>query len=235
MRTNAKKKKNNSLVYTLSILLVVAIGIALYYYVLKPEMALYDSLNQKYAEQQKYLTQLSTEQSQAKKEVERARTIKSLETKIPANTDLQSIVDSLDEVEYASSAAVTNIRFNNYEENSKEENDEKTTSLTEAELFQADESELPISPLADQKKPEQLKLVTMDLSVSAYDVKDLNRFINKLEKLPRLFIVDAVKYENTNEKEGLVTAKIQVTTFHVETKNKKETTQVANKQKTTSK
>lgn len=231
----AKKKKNNSFVYTLSILLVIAIGVGLYYYVLKPEIVLYDSLNQKYTEQQKYLTKLSTEQSQAKKEVERARTMKSLESKIPANADLQSIVDALDEVEYASSAAVTNIRFNNYEEETKEVLDEKSTSLTEAELFQVDGNELPISPLANQKKPEHLKLITMDLSVSAYDVKDLNRFINKIEKLSRLFIVDAVKYENTNEKEGLVTAKIQATTFYVETKSKKETTKVANEQKTVSK
>lgn len=65
----AKKKKNNSFVYTLSILLVIAVGVGLYYYALKPEMALYDSLNQKYTEQQKYLTKLSTEQSQAKKKL----------------------------------------------------------------------------------------------------------------------------------------------------------------------
>lgn len=52
--------------------------------------------------------------------------MKSLESKIPANADLQSIVDALDEVENASSATVTNIRFNNYEEETKEVLDEKT-------------------------------------------------------------------------------------------------------------
>lgn len=222
-----KKRKDAPLIYTLSILLVVAVGVALYYYVLKPEMALYDSLNHKYEEQQTYLDKLSTEQSQAKKEVQRASALKLLESKIPMNADLQSIIDALDEVEYASSAAVTDIRLNNYEDPStqKKTETEKTTSLTESELFQPDTDNLPISSLADQTKPENLKMVTMDLSVSAYDVKDLNQFIKKLEKLPRLFVIDAVKYANTNEKEGIITAKIQVTTFHVESKDTKDATQ----------
>lgn len=216
MRT--KKVKNNFVIQTLLILLILAVGVALYFYLLKPEMDKRDSLRDKYNYQMTYLEDVIDEVDAAKKKSEGIGTLKEMEVKIPPNSELQSVMDNLDEVQAASSTAVTEIRLNNYDRSATDitsDNLPKNSALTEAELMAPLNTGIPTSEISKKEKPNNLNLLTLELSVSAYEANDINQFIKKISELPRIYIVDSVKYTNPEVADGVVTAVIQVTTFSV--------------------
>lgn len=228
MRT--KNIKSNLLIQILLILLILAVGVALYFYLLKPEMDKRDSLRDKYNYQMTYLEDVIDEVDNAKKKAAGIGTLKEMEVKIPPNSELQSVMDNLDEVQAASSTAVTEIRLNNYDRSSTDiagDNLPKNSALTEAELMAPLNDGIPTSEISKKEKPNNLNLLTLELSVSAYEANDINQFIKKISALPRIYIVDSVKYTNPEVADGVVTAVIQVTTFSVKkqeeaTKEKKE-------------
>lgn len=215
MRT--KKSKSNIIIYSLLILLILAVAAALYFYLLKPEMDNRDSLRDKYNYQQNLLEDKVEEVDGAKKKAQQADPLKEMELKIPTSSDLQGVMDDLDEVEYDSSTAITEIRFNNYEETLQLATDviPSNSALTEAELLVPANTDAPTSELSKLEKPSSLKLLTLELSVSAYKANDINRFIKKITNLQRFYVVDSVKYTNPLVADGVITAKIQVTTFNV--------------------
>lgn len=228
MRT--KNIKSNLLIKILLILLILAVGVALYFYLLKPGMDKRDSLRDKYNYQMTYLEDVIDEVDNAKKKAAGIGTLKEMEVKIPPNSELQSVMDNLDEVQAASSTAVTEIRLNNYDRSSTDiagDNLPKNSALTEAELMAPLNDGIPTSEISKKEKPNNLNLLTLELSVSAYEANDINQFIKKISALPRIYIVDSVKYTNPEVADGVVTAVIQVTTFSVKkqeeaTKEKKE-------------
>lgn len=216
MRT--KNMKNNIVIQILLILLILAVGVALYFYLLKPEMEKRDSLRDKYNYQMTYLEDVIDEVDDAKKKSEGIGTLKEMEVKIPTNSELQSVMDNLDEVQAASSTAVTEIRLNNYESSPTDSvmgDLPKNSALTEAELMAPLNTGIPTSEISKKEKPNNLDLLTLELSVSAYEANDINQFIKKISELPRIYIVDSVKYTNPEVADGVVTAVIQVTTFSV--------------------
>lgn len=221
----SKKLKGNKVIYTLLILLILAVAVALYFYLLKPEMDKRDSLRDKYNYQITHLEDMTDKVEAAKKKTERADTEAEMALKIPMTDDLQSIMDDLDEVQASSSTAVTEILLNNYDTKAEKaaiNSLPSNSALTEAELLEPLKEGAPTSPISKVEKPDNLQLLTLELSVSAYEANDINQFIKKISKLPRIYIVESVKYTNPNVADGVVTATIQVTTFNVKAQEEAE-------------
>lgn len=220
-KTKSKAKsssKSNKIIYALLVLLILAVAVVLYFYLLKPEMDKRDSLRDKYVYQQELLEEKVDAVDEAKKKAQRVDPLKEMELKIPTSADLQGVMDDLDEVEYDSSTAITEIRINNYEKATQDAlvNDVPFNSaLTEAELLEPATTDAPVSALSKVEIPSNLKLLTLELSVSAYEAEDINSFIKKITALQRIYVVDYVKYTNPVVADGVITAKIQVTTFNV--------------------
>lgn len=214
----SKKIKGNKVIYALLILLILAVAVALYVYLLKPEMDKRDSLRDKYNYQITYLEELTDSVDAAKKKFDKAGTEEELALKIPQSDEMQHIMDDLDEVQASSSAAITEMVLNNYKLDASKETTNllpSNSALTEEELLEPQSSSSPVSPISKIERPNNLQLLTLKLSVSAYEAKDLNQFIKKITSLPRIYVVDSVKYTNPNVADGVVTATIQVTTFNV--------------------
>jgi len=210
----SEKPKSNRITYSLLTILILLVGVALYFYLLKPELDLRDALRDKYNYQQTYVDEVTDQFDKVKNTLDRAKPLKELEMKIPTTNDLQGIMDDIEEAEYGSSTAVTDIQFNNYEN----ANDfaaplEKDSALTEEELLNPINDGLPVSKIASKEKPKQLNLLTIELSVSGYNANDINKFLKKIEKLQRVYVVDSVNYSNPNVEDGVITASIQLTTF----------------------
>lgn len=227
----SKKIKGSKVIYSLLIVLILAVAVALYFYLLNPEMEKRDSLRDKYNYQITHLEELTEDVEVARKKLEKAGTEDEMALKIPQSDEMQNVMDDLDEVQASSSATITEMILNNYKvESPKDEVNSlpSNSALTEAELLEPQTTGVPTSPIAKMEKPNNLQLLTLQLSVSAYEANDINQFIKKISELPRIYIVDSVKYTNPDVADGVVTATIQVTTFNVTkveaaTKEKEET------------
>ena len=82
---------------------------------------------------------------------------------------------------------------------------------------------VPVSPIASSSLPDSLKLLTLNLSVSATDKKEIKEFLKGIENIPRIMRIDSVSYatpntevtdSSTDTKEDLLQATIQFTTFY---------------------
>lgn len=84
----------------------------------------------------------------------------------------------------------------------------------------------PVSPIFLSSLPDSLKLVTMNLSVSATDKKEIRDFLKEIETLPRIMRIDSVSYatpdtevtgsqtSSTATSNNQLQATIQLTTFY---------------------
>lgn len=83
--------------------------------------------------------------------------------------------------------------------------------------------ETPVSDIAAQTLPPELKLITFNLEVAAPEHRNLQKFIEEVEKLERVMHIDSVSYslpgeaveimEDSNE---TLNSSIQLTTFYYE-------------------
>lgn len=214
-----KNAKQSWLVYTLLILLIISAGIALYFYLLKPEMDKRNSLQEKYDFQKSHLEGQAKKVESTKKLIEKAGPVGDLKLKIPTNNHLTGITDDLAELEGSTSTVITDIQFNNYGSKKQVQTPKlKSTGLSEAELINPLSDTQVVSRLADQQKPKGLNLLTFEMSVSAYEASNITDFVKGITEMPRLYVVDSVKYSDRNVENGVVTAKVQVTTFNVKLK-----------------
>lgn len=214
-----KKTKQNWVVYSLLILLIISVGVALYFYLLKPEMDKRNSLQAKYDFQLSYLEKQAQKVEMTKKSIEKAGPIEELKMRIPTNDQMTGVTDDLAELESSTSTVITDIQFNYYGAKKPVQTpDLKNTGLTEAELINPLSETQLVSKVADQQKPKNVNLVTFEMSVSAYEASNITDFVKSITEMPRLYVVDSVKYANRNVDNGVVTAKVQVTTFNVKLK-----------------
>ena len=214
-----KNNKQNWVVYTLLILLIISVGVALYFYLLKPEMDKRNSLQDKYDFQMGYLEEQAKKVETTKKSIDKARPVEELKIKIPTNDQLTSVTDDLAELESTTSTVITDIQFNHYGAKKPATTPTiKSSGLTEAELINPLSEKQLVSKVADRKKPKDLKLLTFEMSVSAYEASNITDFVKEITNMPRLYVVDSVKYSDRNVDNGVVTAKVQVTTFNVKLK-----------------
>lgn len=214
----AKKSQNKPLLYTLLIILILAIGVALFIYLLKPEMDYRDSLDEKYSFQTEHLEAMEEELTKAEELATKYDSLTKQEEQIPftdeADNDMQSVLQDISDAASDSSTVVTDLLINNYDETVDfSKLSKKTGAITEKELLEPTTSNAPISPIDLLDKPKNLQLITLELTVSGYEANDINSFIRSMQDLQRIYVVDEVDYTNPNVDDGVITATIQVTTF----------------------
>lgn len=110
------------------------------------------------------------------------------------------------------------------EETTKEATDSKTaTEENGAETANTKETVTPVSTIAPESLPAELKLLTLSLSIISPEYKKLQSFIKELEQIERIVKIDTFSFTLPGEEELVsenpnleVTSTIQITTFYYE-------------------
>lgn len=221
--------KNSSTL--LLIALVAALLFALYYYILLPKKEEAASLESSILSTRSEIEsiQQQMEELNASKNAEHA-TLFELRKKVPATRNLDDIVLKIEETQYVTGTKILSIHFNNYDElvsSSQlespdvptEEGENGEDATTEAE----DSEETPVSPIAKENLPSELKLITFEVRVESPDFNHLVNFIKEIEKTKRIMHIDAINFslpgeenEFDEDSEDSITATVKVTTFYYE-------------------
>jgi len=171
---------------------------------------------------------------------------------LPENREIEKLLLNFEEIEYVTGTRIDTINFNNYDTvvststlrdpNAPEPNEgdgattenketaEQGTDETDADQSEeteetAEEGNLvaPISSIAVETLPPDLKLITFEVSIQAPSKKELLAFIKEVEKLERIVHIDEISYELDGE-EALISeetpkavgARLLLTTFYYE-------------------
>ncbi|KOO52323.1 hypothetical protein [Viridibacillus arvi] len=225
---------NKKSAYILIGILVLTILCAIFYYAVYPKMEESNSLKYQIADMRKEAATLD-EQLDLMKDEQKAneKSMSELKTKVPLDRDLSNVINAIEQVELVSETNVLDVTFNNYDEAVKETIETNETSTNKEPQNQAssdnvngndvnETSVTPISPIASSSLPEALKLITMTLSISAKDKKEIRAFLKEVEVLPRIMRIDSVEYEIPNtdvqssEVDESLQATVQLTVFYYE-------------------
>jgi len=233
-------KKNTSLL--LLVVLIGALLFAVYYYMVLPKKDQVDSLESSINSLQTEITslqsQLSSTEAQTKTKVENVFAIRQ---KLPQSREIDQLLINLEEIEYVAKSRITSIGFNSYDQlvsessivtNPDEEGETEETTQNETVTEESSDdtniegevSETPVSDIAAEALPPELKLITFNLAIEAPEKQNIQKFIKELENLPRIMHIDSINYSLPGEEDEMteededesVTASIQVTTFYYE-------------------
>lgn len=233
----------------LIVVLVAVLLFAVYYYVVLPKQDEADmmessvnSLNSEISTLNEQITSIQEEQSRE------SSNEFALRKKMPDNREIDELLLNIEEIEYVSGSRIQSISFNNYdslvsassltdpnavptdEENpeGQTEASEETATDTTTETEDTTETEeqvptTPVSTIAVESLPANLKLVTFEVTVESPNYEKLQQFIKEIERLERVMHIDTIEYalpgeENTfaEDASDIVSATIQVTTFYYE-------------------
>lgn len=230
------------------ILIVILVGVllfAIYYYVLLPKQDEADMMEISVNSLRGEISTLN-EQITSIKEAQSNRSSNefSLRKKLPDNREIDELLLNIEEIEYVSGSRIQSINFNNYdtlvsassltdphavtetEENAEgqtEASEEQTTETATTSEAEESVTTTPVSTIAVESLPPNLKLITFNVDVESPNHDKLKRFIKEIERLERVMHIDTVGYnlpgeENTfaEDASDIVAATIQVTTFYYE-------------------
>lgn len=216
--------KNTQLL--LVIALAMALLFALYNFVVKPKQEEVQSIRTEVNDLKTEITAL--EQSLVNNQSQHSQTKVSeftLRKKVPDNRELDSLILSIEEIEYVTGSRILEIEFNNYDalvadsgfQDPIASDDVETTEVTE------ESAELPVSTIAVETLPPSLKLVTFTIDVASPNEVNLLKFIQEIEKIERVMHIDLIDFLLPGEEAKLiegatdvVAAEVQVTTFYYE-------------------
>lgn len=216
--------------YLLIIALVAVVLGAIYYFLISP-------LNEEKDSKETTISTVENEiallDAQTVAPVEAEEKSIFLEKKVPITRELDSLIQSIEEVELVSDAKIESIEFNNYDEivadsslvSSEEETSAETEDVAVEEVEGEQAAETPVSPVASTSLPPQLKLITFNISVLTKDYDHFNTFIKELESIERINRIDQVEFSMPGEEQNydeetkeVISAVIQVTTFYYDEK-----------------
>lgn len=166
---------------------------------------------------------------------------------MPLSRQLDELILSLQEIEMVSGSQIASINFNNYDGGLTEadgtynnnettdgtdeataddtnNNDELTDSKDDPTMNETDENQSDEQATNETvtNLPTNVKLITINLSVTSPDFEHFQLFLQELEKLERITRVDTLTFTKPAERELLyekdgsqaVTADVQITTFY---------------------
>lgn len=228
--------KNSALLLLVAFLFAVLF--ALYSYVVQPkkeEVAHAESaVNQLQADVTSLKENIALLEDNNSKEMVNAF---ALSQKVPQQRAMKELLLSIEEIEFVAQTRVLALEFNNYDslvvESTLEDPNkpiDTETDQAEGNTEQAVSSEeesagsaLPVSSIARETLPAELKMITFNVNVAAPSKTQIEQFLKEIESLERVMRVDSIRYELPGEEDSLaeeqldnVTADIQVTTFYYE-------------------
>ncbi|MBK3493440.1 hypothetical protein JFL43_00860 [Viridibacillus sp. YIM B01967] len=231
---------NKKSAYILIGVIIIALLFAICYYVVYPKMEESNSLKYQIADMKEESATLAEQFDMMQGEQQaNKKSMNELKMKVPLTRELGELLNAIEQVELVSETNVLDVTFNNHDAAVKETIqmvEQSDTVSTDADTQDQSDSKdvensdnnetkipaTPVSPIASSSLPETLKLVTMNLSISAQDKKEIRAFLKEVEKLPRIMRIDSVEYEIPNtEVQGAGTigglqATVQITTFYYE-------------------
>jgi type IV pilus assembly protein PilO len=218
--------KNSSAL--LIIALIAALLFAVYYYVI-PKKEERSSLESSIASTRSEIAtiQQQIEEINASKSIDEA-TIFEMRQKVPATRNLDDLILNIEETQYVSGTKILSVDFNNYDtlvSNSELEDPNALTEVSENVDASGEETsnERPVSTIAKESLPPELKLITFEVNVESPDLQHLVHFIKEIEKIERIMHVDIIEFTLPGEENEFaeqpvesVEATVQVTTFYYE-------------------
>lgn len=233
MTMNDFIQERKSLVTLFMVILFLLLGLV-YFYLVKP---LKDESNAAKAN----VNQLETDVQILEAEIAKSQNEKSQfeenqffhERKMPLDRSIDELILSLQEIEMVSESRIEDITFNNYDsslteadqviENEVEETDESAETDEEGTAEDIDTTEPPISDVVEEL-PDNIKLITVNLSVVSPNFKQFEAFLQEVEKLERITRVDTLSFSKpgeaelldseTDEDDAMITTNVQITTFY---------------------
>ncbi|MFJ7735039.1 potassium transporter [Lysinibacillus sp. NPDC097287] len=241
---NSITSSKNSAILLLTAL-IAAILFAVYSYVLSPKLdevnameSTLSTLNQEIKSLQEQITFIDeTQQTSLSNSL-------TLRQKVPQTREIEKVLLAIAEIEAVTGTLVESISFNNYDSlvvdstitdpnapvmdeevaqgASATDGNTTDTQQTGGETV-ATTDELPVSTIAKESLPEQLKLVTFSIDIAALDLQALQDFLQEIEQIERIMKIDTLSISSPGEEEQLqegadptVKANVQITTFYYE-------------------
>lgn len=222
---------------------MLALLFAIYYYVLLPKQDEADMLESSVNSLQSEIASLNEQITLVQEEQSRESSNEfALRKKVPDNREIDELLLNIEEIEYVSGSRIQSISFNNYDSlvsasglndpNAVPDTEENAEGQTEASEEQATDTTsetaeqvitTPVSTIAVESLPANLKLVTFEVDVESPNYEKLQQFIKETEQLERVMHIDAIEYDLPGEENiyaenasDIVSATVQVTTFYYE-------------------
>jgi len=225
--TNLLNSKKSGLL--LLVLLIASLLFALYYYVILPKK---DEVRAKEASIQSLQTEIkSLEQSltsfDEQLEVPMQDTLE-MQKKVPSVRAVEQVLRDMVEIEEVTGTRMESLTFNNYDEPVADANVDQTNTVAEAEAKVNEENQEnaetpPVSTIAQENIPPELKLVTFTFDIGALTFDSMVTFLKEVEKLERVMKMDTIHMTIPGEQEKLdkeadntIKATVQITTFYYE-------------------
>lgn len=220
--------KNSSTL--LIIALVAALLFAVYYYVILPKKEEVASLESSIASTRSEMTtiQQQIEEINASKSIDET-TLFEMRQKVPATRNLDDLILNIEETQYVSGTKILSVDFNNYDtlvSNSELEDPNAPTEDSENVDDTGEETssnERPVSTIAKESLPPELKLITFEVNVESPDFQHLVHFIKEIEKIERIMYIEIIDFSLPGEENEFaedsvdsIEATVQVTTFYYE-------------------
>ena len=208
--------------------LVAALLFAFYYYLIVPKLdeveaknSTVDQLQQEVASIEGQLAKLDEEQ------VAPVSNLLAMRQKVPATRAIEQVILDMVEIEEVTGTRVESLNFNNYDTAVAQS---EVTELDKLEEIEAKVNEeagseraLPVSAIAKENLPAELKLITFNLEVKALNFEALGGFLEEIEKLERVLKTDTINFTLPGEQEQLqedadptLAVTVQVTMFYFE-------------------
>ncbi|WP_240758404.1 type 4a pilus biogenesis protein PilO [Lysinibacillus sp. SGAir0095] len=234
--------KNSSLL--LLVALIAALLFAIYYYIVLPKKDNVEALEGSISSLQSEITALQGQITSIEEEsATEVSNVFEIRQKLPKSREIDQLLLNLEEIEYVTETRITSIGFNSYDALVSESaivpvpEEEGATDGTETqetgEVEEAEEAvqgeetgetvETPVSEIAAESIPPELKLITFNLAIEASVYENIQQFIEEIENLKRIMHIDSISYtlpgeegEFMEEEAETLSASIQVTTFYYE-------------------
>lgn len=223
---NLTSSKNSSILLLTA--LVAALLFALYYYLLMPRLNEVEVKNSNINQLQQEIANIEGQLSTLDEEQgELVTNILTMRKKVPETRAIEKIILDMAEIEEVTGTRVEALNFNNYDTTVAQSEVTEPNRLEKAETEvngeQTADENLPVSSIAMENLPNELKLVTFSLEVAALDFKALESFLTEIEKLERVMKTDTISFSLPGEQDQLdkdadltLKATVQVTTFYYE-------------------
>lgn len=190
---NLRLEKKNINILTAAVLLAVLTYVGAYFLYISP---LKDSLALKES-QLKSEQQLNTtiETRLASADTSDISTVE-LQKKLPVDPMIEQLVLDLEKAEVISSSYITSMEFNS--EGAPDDALSAETQAQGAETISSAETDNPSIPM-----PEGVSKTKVTITVESDTYFDLERFIETLEKLKRVIVVDSISFSGPEEVDSL--------------------------------
>lgn len=240
-----KKNKQNFILSLLVVCIVVGGLYIIYAYVIAPKL---ERQSQLVAENTTLATEEMVLKQQLQQEKEYAEKVAVSDTelhmKVPMKRDIATFIKQIEQFEGISQVLVSGVAFNNYDtvvsqqfsEQQNAEEIEQTNIVEQAEKTVDEKSDgdnteevtKPSTSIDYASLPDDIKLMTVSMTISAMEESEIMEFLKQVEKSMRLIRVDSIDYtaENPEQEEVLksekltiekkypVIATVQLTTFY---------------------